>query len=240
MARKRKRAAPRGPAKVSGALPAPKVSPARVRLPWYRRRVFQILLALGAVGLVSLGIWQFLAFRERSDQKERERRVVREFERAISLSEDTLDRVFKEMTSLPEQLKTGEIAAPEFTAKADKWLADLRDLDTELRQRTTPRRLQETRSLLVQGVLVFIDAAKTFELAAKTSDVTLRDSLIEQGRNLAIHAGSVYGSGLRALALERVRVGLATEEEAGFLLDQPPQLPPENAPSPEPSPAPGG
>lgn len=236
MARKRKTVS-RRPVKVRGTLPAPKTSPARVRLVWYRRRVFQVLGAVILVAAVGLGVWQFMKARDRSRKAEDERRAIGQFERGLSVGEGPLGRVVQEMDTLPEQLKTGQLAAAEFNVKTESWLTELRKLDSELRKKRVPSRLDDARALLVQGVLIYIDAAKTFQLAGLMPDPSLRDRALEQGRNLIEHASAVYGTGRRALALQRIEVGLATDEQTETILREPVPLPPENArPAPAQSP----
>jgi hypothetical protein len=196
-----------------------------------------VLVALTAVGL---GVWQFMRARGRADERAAERREVRQFERGVRVAEGSLQKVLTEMSSLPDQLKTGQMAAADFKVKTEEWLKALRDLDSTLRSRETPEGLQDARASLVRGVVIFIDAAKLFQLAADTPDAAIRERAMAQGRNLLLHASSVYQAGQLALARERLRVGLVKEEEAQLLENQRIPLPEEDAPSPEPAASPSG
>lgn len=240
MAKRRRGTDVRRPIRAKGALPAPKVSPARVHVVWHKRRSVRALLVVVGVVALALAAWQFMRARSRAEERAAERREVRQFERSVTVAGGNLNKVLTEMASVPDQFKAGQVSAADFKVKTEEWLTSLRELDGTLRSRETPQGLLDARASLLQGVVLFIDAAKVFQLAADSTDASVRDRAVAQGRNLLMHASSVYQVGQLALAREKVRVGLLSEEEAETLESQRVPLPEEEAPQPEPTAVPTG
>lgn len=240
MGKRRRNTEVRKPIKAKGVLPAPRVSPARVHVAWHKRRSVQVVLVLVGVVTIGLAAWQFMRARSRAEEGAAKRREVRQFERSLTVAEGNLNKVLTEMTSIPDQFKSGQVSGADLKAKTEEWLKSLRELDGTLRTRQTPQRLLDARASLLQGVVVYIDAAKVFQLAADSTDASVRDRAVAQGRNLVMHGASVYQVGQLALAREKVRVGLVNEEEAQNVEGQEIPLPEEEAPQPEPTAAPAG
>jgi hypothetical protein len=228
----------RRPVKARGSLPAPRVAPRRIRLPIYKRRPVQI------VAIIALLIVGFLVFqqvrksRAEAAEKRQERRAIRRFDSGIRLLETPISKARQEMSSTPEQFKTGQIDANAFRAKTDEWLKTFRDATKALAERETPPALLDARAYLHHGATLYIDGAKAFQTASIAGDAALRDRLLTEATNMTDHASKVFGLGKRALIKEKRRVGLS-DPEAQLLLDQPIPLPAEEAPPPQPQPPPG-
>lgn len=229
---KGKKTPARRPVKARGSLPAPRVAPTRrPRVVWYRRRRIQIAGGVFLVGLVALGVWLFLDARAEAREA---RRAVERFDRAVSAMVASASDALGEMSSAPEEFRTGSLPADEFLKRTEAWLTALRQVDSRLRARAVPGSLTESRALLVQGIVLFIDAAKSFQAAAKLTDAPLRDDAIGQGRNVALHAAAVFAMGRRELLKAKQEIGLPISEAERPLLQQEIQLPTEEAPPPPP------
>jgi hypothetical protein len=237
MAGKKKTEVARRPVKARGSLPAPKVAPRRVRLPLYKRRPVQIAAGVVLLVLLLIGFLQFRKAGQRAEAKRNEKSAVRRFDSSIKLIENTVTTPGSEMSTIPEQFNGGQIDATAFKTKTDEWLKAFRDASKKLSERDAPPGLEETRALLYQGVVGYIDAVKVFQIAA-AADGELRKKGIDEGRNLTDHAAKLFGLGKRELIKQKKRVGLQDPNERLFL-DQPIPLPAEEV-SPQPQVPEGG
>lgn len=226
MASKR-RAASEGkrPIKARGAAPAPKVAPRRVSVVWYRKRSVQIVGALGVLAVLGVAVLLFFQWRRGVEERRREQRAIRQFDRSISVLAVSLQKTEQEMSTEPQRFKSGELSQEDFKKKTEEWQNAFTDLSTELRQKTVPDKLEESRALLVEGAVLYLDAVKVFQTAAAIQDQALRDQALQQGTNIANHAGFSLGMGRRSLEREKRLAGIASE--GASFLDQPIPLPEE-------------
>lgn len=172
-------------------------------------------------GLAGFGIWQ--ATRDTPGPDPRE---VEIFERTLFATMSPAQSVMAEMSTLPEQFLGEELPVEEYRGSAQQWVETLRSLNQDVVGFQVPEALEETRSLLVQGIVIYIDAAKAYLLAADLEGDT-RATAVTQGRTLVSHGDAVFGMGLRAL--EELKLELGIIEEPSELLQQPYPLPPEDA-----------
>lgn len=241
MARTSKNAPTRRPAKAKGTLPAPKVGPRRLLVPWHRRTPFRVAGGVVIVSLLGVAAWQVLRVRAGAAERREAQGAVRQFERRLNLLQSSLQEVAESMSSDPERFRSGEMPAEEFKAATDTWLQEFRRMVGELQGRQVPPELEESKALYIQGATIYIDAIKAFQLAAAAEDPALREQAIDHGSTVFYHAGFVLGNGQRALQEEKRRLGI-DQGAAGEPLDLPIQIPqedPPGRPAPAPSPAPG-
>ena len=237
MAGKKKAEVTRRPVKARGSLPAPRVAPRRVRLPIYKRRPVQIVGGVVLLILLLIGFLQFRKAQQRAEARRNEKSAVRRFDSSIKLIETSIQTPRSEMSTVPEQFNGGQMDANAFKAKTDEWLKALRDASKKLSEKDPPSGLEETRALLYQGVIGYIDATKTFQIAA-AAEGELRKKGVDEGRNLTDHAAKLFGLGKRELIKQKKRVGLQ-DPDARLFLDQPIPLPAEEV-SPRPQVPEGG
>lgn len=239
MAKTTKTQPQRKPVRARGAVPVPKVAPKRVRRAWYQQRPIQVIGALLIVAFVAILVKAGLDFKATRDQRKENLRAVEQFERAVQLLQGPNSEVFTAFNKAPGDFQAGAMSAADFKAQTDTWLETMRKLDQGLRKRQIPTglpSLEEARALLVQGTMVYIDAVKSFELAAGLTDPAQRDAAIAQGNNLKHHADAVYAMGQRRL--QRLKTSLGGK--GGEDLLGPVQLPNEQAPPPPPEDPSGG
>lgn len=237
MSSKKKTEPTRRPVKARGALPAPRVAPRRVRVPVHRRRPVQVVALLLVLILAGITFQQVSNARDESAARAAEKRAVRRFDTSVKVLESPITKAVGEMSQFPEQFRTGATDATTFRAKTDEWLKTFRETAASLAEKTVDESLEESRALFHSGTVLFIDAAKVFQAAAGETDVSQRDNLLNEGRNLTDHAGKIFGLGKRSLIIEKTRVGIPDDEKAQFV-DQPIPLPQEDVP-PQPAPPPG-
>lgn len=233
MAKSPKAPVQKKPVRARGAVPVPRQAPKRSNKVWYQRRLFQVLAGILVVIFVALVVKLILDWRKDVEAKADRLKTVEQFERAAQLLQGNMSQVFEGMNKAPTEFKDGKLSAEDFKAQTEIWLTRFRELDSGLRKRRIPSNvtsLEEARAMMVQGAMVYIDAAKSFQLAASLTDPAARDSAITQGNNLIHHANSVYGMGQRRLQQLKTSYG----GEGGEDLLGPIQLPSEDAPPPPP------
>jgi hypothetical protein len=87
---------------------------------------------------------------------------------------------------------------------------------------------------MVESSVIFIDAIRTYQLAAQTGEPSVRDQAVLLASRAREHAMTIYGNALWGLNNEKKRVGLPTSE-----FGDAPQLPQEDVqPAPAASPTP--
>jgi len=171
-------------------------------------------------------------------------RAVQQFDRKVQDVQSPLSSVLSATTKTTADFAAGKLPKDEYLKQVDSWLAQFRSSDTDLRKRkiaTTMPRLEEARAMFVDGVIVFIDAAKSFQLAGTAADPAIRDQAIKQGNNLISHGTTLVFTGQRILQELKQENGLvkATPGAPGAspepdVSPAPPaiQLPTEEAPVP--------
>jgi hypothetical protein len=235
VARAKKSPPTRRPAKAKGTLPAPRVAPSRIRLPWHRRTDVRIVAGIVAAVLIAVGVWQFFQYRKRSEERRDVRRQVQQFDRALVLLVTPLSEALQPMNTVPDQVKSGEVSAADFKTQSDAWLASFRKLDQGIRKRQVPSRLEDAKNFMVGGSSLYIEAIKVLQIASLTGDATARNEAIDRGKALVQHANFVFRNGQRELQIQKRLVGLAEDSSRAF---EQPVAPPEGEPA-SPSPAAG-
>lgn len=225
--------------RAKGALPAPRTTPSRTRLKWYRRPANMVVLGLLVLAVLALGLKLGLDYKDRLDQRKAEERAVLRLERKLQLGRTKVEAHFGDMTKSTSEYRAGTLPAEQFKTKTTAWLAAFTELDNDIRTHRVPENLTEVaeaRALFVRGTVVYVDAIRAYDLSASLTDATLKENAIQQGDNLISHATSVFGMGQRTLQKIKERLGLA---ESGSDVLGPVDLPPVVAP-PAPPPAPEG
>lgn len=177
--------------------------------------------------LLALGVQQFFAFRSRARAKEAERREIERFERQLSVLSVQMSQPLQEMTSEPDRFVRGELPQEEFKAKTQGWVTALRTVLEEMSTRQPSPSLLEPHSLFQQGVALFLDAARAFDLAADTEEGEFRTRAVDQGKLLMTRAEAIITMASRLLEIEKGKRGIG---EPSGILDQPPQPPPIDVP----------
>ncbi|HLF69877.1 MAG TPA: hypothetical protein VI541_02855 [Actinomycetota bacterium] len=234
----------RRPAKARGTIAVPRMSPKRVLTPWYRRGPSIAAMVVILLGLLGLGVKVFQDIQSRSKSQKQERQTVQLFQRGLQILQSPMQDVFTSINTAPDDFKAGKLSPEDFKRETLTWLEAFRRLDAGIRSRQIPsgqRALEESKVLLLQGAVVYIDAVKMFGLAASQATPELRDQVIDQARATFAHATDVFGMGQRQLAGEMRRLGLERKDptKPNPLLDQPLKLPSETPPPPPPDAPPG-
>lgn len=228
---KSKSSAQRKPVKARGSLPAPRTAPKRNSVPIHKRRPLQIAAGVVILAVIGLVVWRILEARGETEQ---ERRAIRRFENSANLLLNGLSETVNDMSTKPTELGAGFTPPDQFQAAADEWIKKLREVNVSLREKRIPSELNEARSLSVHSVLFFLDAAKSFRLAAQVPEGETRVAAIANGENLMSHAQSLIALFQRELNRVKLELGMVSQTEAG--LNQPLELPPEEKEPPFPLP----
>lgn len=251
MAKSTKTSPARKPIKARGALPTPKSAPQRPHKRWFRHQGWQLVAIVVVIAVVGTAWAGGGAWLKNRKEKKTNTNAVAQFDRRYSVLKSPVTDVLSAVPAKTGELAAGTLPAPEFQKETEGWLEQLRKMDAELRKRTIPPGLPEldrARAVLVQGYLVHIDAVKAFSLAANTNDPALREQVIKQGNNLSAHAGSIVSTGERLLDSLKTRLGLEEPAPPGVpqgdpgtaAVEQPIQLPAEEAPPSGSGQVPGG
>jgi len=237
MAKTAKNAPPRKPVRARGAIPVPKSSPPRSRSAWYRRSGYQLIAI--AVGIALIGTFLKVGgdfLHSRKEQKINSK-AVRKFDQAYQLAKAPLVDILSSLATVPANVASGKLSAPDLKKQSDTWLTEFRKLDSTLRSATVspgPPELDEVRALLVQGNIVLIDSVKDLQLGASASDIGVRDQALKAGLNIAAHGQNILATGENKLTDLKVRFGIGKRPQttpAGISSPQPIQLPSEEAPT---------
>lgn len=167
--------------------------------------------AILGLGLVASAVLITLNIIDNINTKKDNGREVAFFDRHVKLLQQPFQQVLGDMDKAPQEFAAGQLPAEEYKKAAAAWVEEFRKLDHGLRERKIPPNipgLAQARAHFVQGTVLYIDAAKTFQLSADLTDPTLRDEAIKQGRNMIAHATSVYGLGQRKLITLKKQFGV--------------------------------
>jgi hypothetical protein len=228
----------RPPVRSKTALPAPRVAPRRIRIPWHQRRPVQVVLALIVVGLLVLGVTQGLSTWHHHEATMKAKKGVKAFDAAYQTGLTPLSNFFTQVNNSPQQFVGGVMPQATYATQTAQWLATFQALRKQLSDASPPKAIQGQRGLLLQATDIFIDGVKEMQLAGTVSDTSLRKTLTDQGRNIIFHGTSVF----KNAQIEEAKVvrsfHLTIGAPASALL-QLPDAPAENAPpAPAPSPVP--
>jgi hypothetical protein len=233
MVKSNKQTAPRKPIKARGALPTPRMAPARVTKVWYKRRGNQLIGVALILVLTVIGITTALNIRESSRTRARDVKAIRQFDRKVQLLQTAGSTVFQSVNQAPTDFLAGTMPAEEYRVQAERWVEEFRKLNSGLRSGPLGSpldALEEARGLYVQGTVIYVDAAKSLALASRFSATPDREEAIKQGRNLLTHGSAVLSMGERQMQKLKDRFGLNQNQETGTPPQQiPVQLPEEEA-----------
>lgn len=232
----KQKAPPRKTIKARGALPVPRIAPKRSFTVWYKRRGIVVIGGILALGLLAGAVLITRNIIDNISTKKESGRAVGNFDRKVKLLQQPFQQVLGDMNKAPQEFAAGQLPAAEYKKVAGAWVEEFRKLDKGLRERTVPPNLPglaQARAHFVQGTVLYIDAAKTFQLSADLTDPVLRDEAIKQGNNMIAHATSVYGLGQRRLIALKKQFGLKGADEEAKVLG-PIQLPEEEVTPPPP------
>jgi hypothetical protein len=222
----------RRPAKVKGSLPSPVMAPQHLHRAWYRRPPVLVLGGLVLLALLGFGVWKGFQLRAESQERKQQQRAVRLYERNLALLQAPVKPIFQELTRSPDQFLAAELTREEFKAQTDTWVTGFEKLFRELQRRDgeVPAHLQEANALFAQGAVVYLDSVKSFQTAALATEPAVRDLAIQQGKNLAYHAGIIFGNGIRAVEEQKRRLKMEVTE-LNTILDDPVLIPEETVPA---------
>jgi type II secretory pathway pseudopilin PulG len=242
---KNKSAPARRPVKAKGTIPVPRVGHRPPRRAWYKNRQTQLIGALIGIILAGFAVYEVKAWRDRTNAAKQERQAVEGFNRKMQEIQGTISTPYGEMLAVPEQFKNGQISVDDYRKKAQEWLAAFQRMASGYRSQNPPRSLLDARARLVEAAVLWIDATRTFQLAAQATEPAVRDQAILLASRLANQADQIYTNGLKALAREQRRVGLdagsgSAEIDTPVILDEdaggtPPAEPPPAEPAPAPT-----
>lgn len=219
---KSKSASQKRPVKARGTIPAPRTAPKRNFVPIHRRRPVQAAAALVTILLIALIVWRVLDARAEDRRKER---AIERFDNSVITLFTGINDTVEAMSSDPAQYGAGLLAPDDFRPRTEEWVENIREVNVSLRAREVPSELATAKALSVNAALIYLDAAKSFRLAAKLGEGEARVEAIGHGENLMAHAQSLLGLYQREIGRIKVELGMITPAEAG--LDQEIQLPPE-------------
>lgn len=199
---RKKKPAPRKPVKARGSLPAPKVAPTRDTTPWFRKPKWMVPMALLALMVAAVSVKLVLDARDRGAQRERDVRLIGQFERRVIDLNLENRTIYEELGQAPGIFLAGGLSTEEFRALAEGWVDSFRQLNLGIRNLEVPDSLTDllqAKAHYVQATTIYVDAAKVFLLAAGISDPDERESTTVLARNLFLHGAAVYGMGDRDL-----------------------------------------
>jgi hypothetical protein len=227
VAKNSKTAPARRPVKAKGTIPAPKVGYRAARKPWYKHRQIQVIGGLIVIVVLAVAASQIVAWRNRVNERNADRRAVRAFEDKVTAIQGQIIEPLNGIQAIPPQFQNGQITADVYREAAQKWLATFQRMAGDLRSMNPPEELAATRAHFVESAVIFIDAVRTFQLAAQTTEAPVREQAILLASREVNHAETMYTNALKELATQKERVGLPTGT-----MPETPQLPEEDVAPP--------
>ncbi|MGH2772358.1 MAG: hypothetical protein ACRDIU_04380 [Actinomycetota bacterium] len=240
---KSKNAPARKPVKAKGAVRAPKTAPERPPAQWYRRKGFRLVAAIVAAVLLLILIKVGFDARKRANARRDEAQAVQRFDRRVKTLIVPVQEVIETSSKSSGEFTGGIVPKENFSKFTEDWLAAVRKFDSALRNRKIPAslgELEDARALYVQAAVVYLDAIKSYQLAAKL-EPPARDDAIKHASNLMAHGQSIVALGDRVVERLKIRYDLVEPQVAvpGQPATDPSvppiQLPAEEAPPPAPA-----
>jgi hypothetical protein len=190
------------------------------------------------VGVLALVVSQGLTSWHHHQATMKAKKGVKAFDTAYQSELTPLSNFFTQVNNSPQQFAGGVMDQPTYATQTAQWLATFQALRKQLSQASPPKAVQGARGLLVQSTDIFIDGVKSMQLAGTVTDKNLRQTLIDQGRNIIFHGTSIFKNAQIEEAKVVQSFHLKTGAPASALL-QLPDAPPEVAPAaPAPTPVP--
>jgi hypothetical protein len=197
-----------------------------------------VILALIVLGLLVLAVTHAWSAWDHHQATMKAKKGVKAFDAAYQTDLTPLSNFFTQVNNSPQQYVGGIMSQATYATQTAQWLATFQTLRKQLSDASPPRVIQGARGLLVQSTDIFIDGVKEMQLAGTVSDPKLRQTLVDQGRNVIFHGTSVF----KNAQIEEAKVVKSFHLTIGAppsALLQLPDAPPENAPpAPAPTPVP--
>lgn len=191
-------------------------------------------MVVAALVIIGLAVKFVIDARERADERRREIRSIEQFERRVADLNLDIQSIYEQLSQAPGQFLAGVLSQEEYRQQAEGWIQDFRELNTGIRDAEVPEDLEtlvEAKAHYVQATTIYIDAAKIFLSASVIPDPADRERATVLGRNLFLHAATVYGMGDREITRIKNEYGL-NDPPADL---PPPQLAEEEVPIPPPA-----
>jgi hypothetical protein len=213
----------RPPVKAKGTIPAPKVGFRAARKPWYRHGQTQLILGMILLVVIGVTASQVVAWRHRVNDRAAEKKAVKTFDDKVTAVQGQIIEPLNGIQAVPSQFQNGQITPDAYKDAAGKWLTTFQRMASDLRSANPPPALAANRAHFVESAVLFVDAIRTFQLAAQTAEPPVRDqALLIAGREVN-HATVTFTNALKELEAQKKRVGLQT----GALPEEP-ELPQED------------
>lgn len=150
------------------APPRPALQP-RTRTPWYRSQTGIATLGILAVIAIGVTVWAIQNASEKAEALENKQETLDGYTDRVRGVLQTLRAPVGNMATAPPQLQDPEQA--ETLAKdAGAWMEDLEKAQTGFGRIAVEPEVQSIHNLYAQSIQIYISAARTYELAATTTD----------------------------------------------------------------------
>ncbi|HEU5001338.1 MAG TPA: hypothetical protein VFW71_00975 [Actinomycetota bacterium] len=239
----KKNAPARPPVKAKSALPAPRMAPKRVHIPWHRHTWVRIVGLLVVVALVIVGALQVHSFWKHHTTTSHSKAQVKTFDAQFQSELSPIGTFLTQAQNSPPQYAGGLMTQANYVSQTAQWYTTMETLSKQLNAAKVPPILAKAKAELIQGVQVFIDAINQFSLAGTTTDKNIAAQLVQLGTNTVTHAETVFSDGAQEEAIVVHAFGLPLPSgETPAVLQSPPAAPPETttvspaSPSPSASP----
>lgn len=200
----------RPPVKAKGTIPAPKVGHRASRKPWYRHGQIQLIVGLIVVVVLGVAASQIVAWRHRVDERAADKKAVKMFDDKVTATQNQITDPLNGIQALPEQFRNGQITADVYKDATGKWLSAFQRMASDLRSTNPPPDVAPTRAHFVESAVIFVDAVRTYQLAAQTTEPPVRDQSILLADREVKHATTMFTNALKELETHKKRVDLPT------------------------------
>ena len=128
----------RPPVRSKTALPAPRVAPKRIRVPWHQRRPVQVVIALIVLGLLVLVVTQGLSTWHHHQATMKAKKGVKAFDAAYQTELTPLSNFFTQVNNSPQQYVGGVMSQATYATQTAQWLATFEALRKQLSDANPP------------------------------------------------------------------------------------------------------
>jgi hypothetical protein len=198
------------------------VGPPRRRVPWWRTRTARIWFAVAAVVVLLIVLWIVRNARDDAEALERRQDAIQDFTSQVSTAQQAVAPSASEMF-----VSTAD--TPNLAAEAERWRKALNASFGDFSEGTTgPVALQVVHRMFSQGLLQYVAAAETYELAADLEG-DLQTRALERANAQVSAADGVWQSAITLLDEKRTAAELPvsglTVPTAGAMTAQPTPTP---------------
>lgn len=228
----------RPPARVKSSLPAPRVAPRRVHIPWRRRRSVQVLAGIVVLIVAAIAIRSAHRAWHHHTVTMHTKTAVKIYDGHLQTQLSPLNTFLSQAVNTPPNYLSGSVSQTAYVSQTVQWMTTVQKLRTQVFNSNPPTILKKARSELVQGADLMIDSVNQFQLASTTTDANQRAALVQSATNTLGHAEAVLSDGAQEEALIVVAYKLPLPAgETPASLKVPPQAPPVTITvTPQPSP----